>query len=139
MINSVQATQQMITPTLNRVEVLIQQARDAGKQASEGAVSGVFTGVVKLPTTVLSNMSNKIFGSDNVYKDNADRISKATSEVINSGVIGTTKSWKNDNTGATGTVTLQSISSLASKECRILAFYTKKSAEWANTAMQRSV
>ncbi len=74
----IKLTRESIDPTLDRVDGLVEDAyfkaqdainaaEDAGKKASEGAVSGFFTGLIKLPFKFIGSFDNIVF--ENIHLD----------------------------------------------------------------------
>lgn len=125
-VAEVDATRVMVAPTLDRVEVLIAQASVAGKQASEGAVTGVLTGVFKAPFSMMSGVGTKMFGSSGAGRENLELATAVAAEVIAEGKVGVPKTWSNKKSGTSGTITLLEINDDSDSQCRLLAFQMRK-------------
>jgi hypothetical protein len=73
-LDEIRLTRESIEPTLDRVEYMVDDAfskadsailsaGDAGKKASEGAVSGFFTGLIKLPFQLVGTLASPVVKS----------------------------------------------------------------------------
>ncbi len=47
---------------LDRVDDLISQAKVAGQEASSGAVTGIFQGIITAPFVIVGNAGQSVFG-----------------------------------------------------------------------------
>ena len=129
----VEKTRESIPPMLDRADELIANARVAGREASRGAVSGVFSGILMAPFVFVGDVGRQIAG---VSEDAAKKLSKkdyslieeATSEILEQGKIGDVKVWENKRSGSSGSVKLLNITSgFYDNECReiYLELYNK--------------
>ncbi len=123
----VEATREIIPPTMAKAEVLIAKASVAGKQASEGAVTGFFTGIIKAPFRMVSGASSSVFGSQKGLNSKDIEILQATAlELLNEAPVGVEKSWVNKKTGANGVIKLEEEFVIEGSPCRQLLIITKK-------------
>ncbi|MES9973058.1 MAG: hypothetical protein ABW094_02280 [Candidatus Thiodiazotropha sp.] len=106
------ATRKSIPTTLDRVDNLLAQASTTGQKASEGAITGVFTGVITAPFRALISLGEAAKGAaggDGIYLEGEDlKIATDTAVVLTKSIKGSTKSWKNPNSGKRGKFTLLS-------------------------------
>lgn len=113
-LKEVETTRESIPAMMDRADVLIEKARVAGKEASQGAVTGLFKGIITAPFVLLGDASSRLLG---LSKENADKfteedfeIVKALSlELINTGAIGDKKQWDNPLSKNRGSVKLLDI------------------------------
>ena len=114
-LTEVEKTREAIPPMLDRADELIANARVAGKEASRGAVTGVFSGILMAPFVFVGDVGRRLVGvsgdeADKLSKDDYAMVEAATSDMLNSGRIGDRKSWSNKITGSSGYVRLLDIS-----------------------------
>lgn len=108
---------------------LIEQSESVIKTAGSNAVSGIFTGIITAPFSLMSNVSTSIFSSG-LAKTDHDIIAKAAQSVLATNRLDAHKAWRNKKTGAHGEVTLIAMSVDGDSRCRELRFSaanTKKS------------
>ncbi|MCU7806431.1 MAG: hypothetical protein KZQ73_00960 [Candidatus Thiodiazotropha sp. (ex Semelilucina semeliformis)] len=115
----IEATRHIIPGTMDRLESIVEKADEAGQKASEGAVSGIFTGIIKAPFKTLSGIGRTASGKtplsdEDILKATAAAISLTAQEV------GSTKAWANPSTGHKGTFTLLKNTKENSSECQSL-------------------
>lgn len=119
----VKATRAMISPTMDRAESLIADVRMAGHEAGEGAMTGLFAGVIKAPFKMLSSTATALFGrSNNLTAVDIKLIEDATRTVIENGTINTSQQWSNPQSGAEGTITLIDKYKKDNKLCRVVSY-----------------
>jgi hypothetical protein len=119
-LQEVEATRQMIPPTLDRVDDMIAEASDAGKRASEGAVAGVFSGVFKAPLAMFSGVLPKNDSSDAPY------VTEAALKVIKGEDSDGFVMFRNKKTGTVGSVTLIESLIIEDKDCRRLSIRAER-------------
>ena len=125
-LSEVEATRAMIPVTMDRASILIAEARTAGQEASEGAVTGLFTGIIKAPLKLISNSQKAVFGfNKNLNEEDMQLLTDHAEAVLNSGEVGFSRSWKNKKTGAEGTATLVEKLVLNGQSCRKISITTK--------------
>ncbi|MES9970263.1 MAG: hypothetical protein ABW092_09530 [Candidatus Thiodiazotropha sp.] len=108
--NEIGATRKAIPVTLDRVDYLLAQAATTGQKASEGAITGVFTGVITAPFRALISLGETAKGAadgDGVFLEGED-LDIATNAAVALTRLkeGATKTWKNPNSGKQGKFTL---------------------------------
>jgi len=119
----IKLTRESIDPTLDRVDGLVEDAyfkaqnaisaaEVAGKKASEGAVSGFFTGLIKLPFKFIGSLASPIV--DEIDSDVArqltekdiELLAEAGTRAIKSKSTGKEKHWENPKSGNSGSITI---------------------------------
>ncbi|TNF91679.1 MAG: hypothetical protein EP300_00135 [Gammaproteobacteria bacterium] len=133
-LEQVKLTRESVDPTLDRVEVLVDDAyskalnaigaaKTAGQEASEGAVTGFFTGLVKLPFKLVGTLASPL--TKNMDAEVAEQLVESDLELmveagergIKSGKIGQEQRWKNPESGNSGSLTLVRTFELEGFEC----------------------
>jgi len=129
-IKEVATTREAIPPMMDRAEVLIEKARIAGKEASEGAVTGLFTGIIKAPFALVTNAGQSITGvSEEEAKKfddtDFDLVEIASIYLLNNGSKNEQRKWNNADTDNHGIVKLTRIyteGEFSELDCRTLMF-----------------
>ncbi len=134
-LKEVETTREAIPPLLDRAEAMIDKARKAGEEASSGAVSGFFKGLITAPFSLVGDAGKAITGmSDEEMKQftnkDIDLYKQASLELLNNGKRGDTREVRNPDSGNSGTIRLVSIDSkeedFTTVECRTLQVETYK-------------
>ncbi|MBT8130301.1 MAG: hypothetical protein KJP10_09925 [Gammaproteobacteria bacterium] len=110
-LKEVETTRESIPPMLDRADAMIDKARLAGQEASTGAVTGFFKGLVTAPFTLVGDAGRNIAGmSDEEMKQLAkkdfDLIETAALYLLNNGVMGEGKEISNPDSGFSATLKL---------------------------------
>ena len=119
----IKLTRETVDPTLDRVEELVEDAYfkaqdaittagDAGKKASEGAVSGFFTGLIKLPFKFIGSLASPIV--DELDSDVARQLTEKDIELMAESGVRAIKSkntgkdwrWENPKSKNSGSITI---------------------------------
>lgn len=109
-LDEMRATRAMIPDTLDRVDALLDEAATVGRRTSEGAVTGIVTGVVRTPFAILGGLTG---GGDSdelgmeEFTDEDRVIALAAAEGIDAQPKGTQVSWRNPQSGTSGVFTLR--------------------------------
>ena len=122
-LEEIKLTRDKIDPTLDRVDDLVEDsyfkaldaigtAGSAGKEASEGAIKGFFTGLIKLPFELVGTLASPIVNS--IDKDVAKQLTEKDIELmteagkraIESNRVDRERRWKNPDSGNSGSMTL---------------------------------
>lgn len=123
----VEATRIMVPETMLQAQMLVADASVAGKEASEGAVTGFFTGIIKAPLKLVSGARGSVFGSSTKLTDKDLEILKnSASYVINQNVIGKTNTWSNPASGLSGKNTLLREFTRGDSVCRVVRLEAAK-------------
>ena len=136
-LKEVEVTRESIPPMMDRADALIEKARVAGKEASQGAVSGVFSGIIMAPFELMADAGRSITGlsakeAKNFDEKDFEYIKRASLFLLNTGSKGEERQWNNTESNNRGIVKLTDIYSegeYAEIDCRTLAFkiYKKES------------
>ncbi len=129
-LKEVETTRESIPPLMDRADVLIEKARVAGKEASQGAVTGIFSGIIMAPFALVADAGRGITGlSDEEAKDFNEKDfelnEQASLYLLNNGSKGEERKWNNAESGNNGIVILTNIYSegeYAEIDCRTLKF-----------------
>jgi surface antigen len=92
-------------------------------------VTGVFTGLIKAPMSVVSSIGGSVFGGTELSKKDRVELVKASERVIASGQVGDTEEWQNMESGVQGTVSIASMDTMGERTCMILLVRARKGAE----------
>ena len=144
-LQEVATTREAIPPMMDRADVLIEKARVAGQQASEGAVTGLFTGIIRAPFSMVASAGRSISGlteeEAKIFNDKDLSLVQQTSlYLLNNGSKGDKREWENTETGNHGTVQLLRIYSegeYSDIDCRSLKIALYKQDEFVKEG-QRS-
>jgi surface antigen len=134
-LQEVATTRESIPPLMDRADVLIEKARVAGQEASEGAVTGLFTGIIRAPFALMEGAGNSFA---NLTEEEAkvfnekdfSLVKQASLLLLNNGSKNEQRKWANDKSGNNGTVKLTKIytkGEYSDIDCRTLhlTLYTK--------------
>ncbi|MDX1335667.1 MAG: hypothetical protein R3312_07775 [Gammaproteobacteria bacterium] len=124
-IKEIQLTREAIDPTLDRLDRMIERARVAGREASEGAVTGVFTGILAAPFRIVGGIGDSFSG---LSKDEAEYFSESElaeyrekgGELLRTGKEGDTTKWQSDTSDARGEFTIKKVYSRDGRKCEIV-------------------
>ncbi|MDH3763601.1 MAG: hypothetical protein OEU50_21705 [Gammaproteobacteria bacterium] len=133
-LEEIRLTREKIDPTLDRVDELVEDvyqkaqetvsaAGNAGQQASEGAVQGFFTGLIKLPFKLVGTLASPIV--KNIDADVAKQITErdielmveAGNRAIKSGKPDKKWRWENPDSGNSGSIAIVKFFELKGLEC----------------------
>ena len=109
--------------SLDRIDILIDDANDkalnaivlagdAGKKASEGAVSGFFTGLIKLPFKLIGTLASPIVKSidadiaKKLTEKDLELIASASKKAVEAKKIDRAWKWNNPKSGNSGSLTI---------------------------------
>lgn len=112
-----EATRNAIDPALDRVDQLISKAESAGQKASEGAISGVVTGVMKSPFSILGGISDSLSGKSGEFTDEDTKVAMQTLATLVTKPVGTSMNWNNPARKTGGTLTLLDTYVSDGKDC----------------------
>jgi surface antigen len=127
-LKEVETTRESIPPMMDRADKLIEKARVAGKEASQGAVTGLFSGIIKAPFELVGDAGRGISGltkqEAKQYTDKDFQLNQTASLVLlNNASLGDEQEWENTESGNHGIVHLKDIYSkgeYAETDCRTL-------------------
>lgn len=119
----IEATRNAINPALDRAEAMIADAKTIGKKTTEGAITGVVTGVVKTPFSLLgfgpSSPEDDVTGLS-AFSDKDKKIAENALAKLTLKPVGSTQEWNNPETGLSGKITYVSDYESKGKDCVVL-------------------
>jgi len=118
------AVREIIPPTLDRAESLAKEVSKAGQEASEGAVMGFFSGIIKLPYKMFNGVKDKFTSTD--LSDSDIQEMRSAVIVAMQSEIGSRHNWKNPASGHSGEVVVISENTNEDKRCRKLRITVRK-------------
>ena len=124
-VEEVGLVRESIPPTLDRVDDLIENARRAGREVTEGATTGVFTGIIKMPFSLAKGIGNTIFPGMDVSEKDRKEVVKKIQQLANSGQPGDSVTWKGSK-GAEGQIVLLRDTEHNGLSCRVLEVLPKE-------------
>lgn len=132
-LKEVETTRESLPALLDRADQIVANAGKAGQEASQGAVTGVFTGILLAPFKLLGGVGKTVLGTGSKRDPFTDKdyelVEAAIQEVLAQATSGTSRQWKNADSGHYGSVTDTTPSQPASSECRTLETVTYKKKE----------
>lgn len=129
-LKEVEVMREAIPPMMDRADVLVEKARVAGKEASQGAVTGFFSGLIMAPFVLVADAGRGIAG---LSKEDAEKFDEADLELnkqaavylLNNGLKSEKRMWDNPETKNHGIMILTEIYSegeYSEIDCRTLNF-----------------
>jgi surface antigen len=134
LLDEIRLTRETIDPTLDRFDDLVEVAYDkaiqaigaadqAGQKASEGAVKGFFTGLIKLPFDLVGTLASPII--ENLDRDVVKQLSEKDIELMaeagdrsyKSDKVDKEHRWENPDSGNSGSITILRKYQLKGAEC----------------------
>lgn len=105
---------------LDRAERMIASIDSAGKRASEGAVTGLATGILKTPGALLKNLGQVFSGIPKMTSEDKDVLAVEFAYILDQAVVGTTRDFYVPQTGRRGTITLRMATELDTQSLRVV-------------------
>ena len=120
-------TREAIPPMLSKADKIVTDAKQIGKTTTEGAVTGVITGIVRTPFEIAGGLGKAIFGglgenAEEVTEKDLELIKLATYQVLSTAKPAHTRKWSNPQSGNNGTVTMKKFAVIDERDCRILNY-----------------
>ena len=124
-LEEVKKTREAIPPMMEKGEKLIADAKQAGSKASEGAVTGFFTGIVKAPFKLIGGMGKSVFGAlgldvEGITEEDQKLVVETAVKVLKEAKLGDSSKWSNPDSGNNGAVTLKESKSIEGRDCRVI-------------------
>ncbi len=127
-LKEIETTRESIPGMMAQADVLIEKARVAGKEASQGAVTGFFKGIILAPFALVGDAGKSIIGlseseAKQLNEEDFNLIEQVVLELLNNGSKGEKRQWANPSNNTHGVVTLLDIyekDDFSDDECRKL-------------------
>lgn len=124
-LDQVEKTREAIPPMLDKADRIVANAGNIGKEASEDAVTGVLTGIIKAPFKLVGDIGKAIISPldkkiEGVSDDDKEMIARLSEQLLASGTAGKSRSWSNPKNGNENTVSLSEADSIDDQDCRML-------------------
>ena len=115
-----------VKATRQELPLLLSQANDvakeAGKSASEGAVSGFFSGIIKAPLDLVAGVGGAFSVGGKLTARDKQLLAEASEAVIKKNYLAATQAWDNPKSGRRGDVTLTAMVVGDDERCRGLTY-----------------
>jgi regulator of replication initiation timing len=125
-IEQVEAIRAELPEHLDQAERISLNIEEAGKSAGEGAVTGVFTGLIKAPMTLVTGIGDSVIGGSELNQQERLELVKAAEHVLKSGKVGDRKEWRVRSTGTRGSVTIMDLDESGDFPCVTLSIQVEK-------------
>ena len=141
-LQEIEKTREAVPPMLDRADAMIDKARVAGQEASSGAVTGFFKGLITTPFKLVGDAGRTITGmTDEELRDftekDFDLIEVVVLDLLNNGKKGDVRNLNNPDSGFNATVKLVSIDSrdedFTTIDCRTLQMDSYRNGERIKT------
>lgn len=119
-IEQVEAVRLEIPQHLDQAERISENIETAGQKAGEGAVTGVFTGIVKAPMSIVTGIGGSLLPSSDLSEQDRIEIVKAVEDIVENGTKGESATWKNPDSGVRGKVVIREHYEDADPPCMII-------------------
>ncbi len=130
-LEEIRLTREAVDPALDRVQIIVDDAyvkaqdtiQGAGRQASEGAVTGFFTGILKLPFKLVGTIASPIVKTIDpdvarlLDEKDLELMVEAGRESNEPDKLGKAISWKNPGSDMSGSITTLEKFSIEGREC----------------------
>lgn len=108
---------------LTQAESLVGQVEQAGQEASKGVVTGIVGGILSTPFSLIGKIgesTTKMLGlenADSLSKSDRRSYNQAMARLMKKPSKGAHQSWRNDDTGNKGTITISNVVQQEQKNC----------------------
>lgn len=119
-LEEIEAVRLAIPEYIVQASDLTTSMEEAGQKASEGAVSGLFTGIIKAPFSLISGVGRTVLGNQTLSASDKAIIVNAIRKIASEGTKGETVDWANPNSGLYGIVTLVNESLPGDPLCKLI-------------------
>ena len=144
-LKEVETTRESIPPMLDRADAMIDKAKVAGQEASSGAVTGFFKGLITAPFVLVGDAGKSISGMTEeemkkFSEKDFDLIENAALDLMNNGNKGDTRELSDPDTGFSGTLKLVSVETkeedFTTSHCRTVQLDAYRNGERVKTNNQ---
>lgn len=128
-LEEIRKTRESIPSMLQKAEHITTKARTTGQQASEGAMTGIVTGIAKAPFKIIGDIGKSLVvvldvDEEGISDEDRAIINKLMRPLLVSGSIGDSHAWANEKNDHKGTVTLTDIVTIDDNLCKMLHIET---------------
>ena len=130
-LQEVKTTRESLPGLLEDANKLVDKARTAGRDASQGAVTGFFSGIFRAPFAIVGDIGSTVFNLDQVEKDeytqdDLNQVYAAALELLNSKHTGETKNIVSKDGTIKTKITLTKIDTGGEYPCKTMRFLSEK-------------
>ncbi len=115
----VEAVRFVMREVMDDAGQLVAEMHGVGKKASEGAVTGIFTGIIKAPLSLATGLGSALHVPQLTKEDEAIIHQEATI-LVDTGKLRSKRNWENKKSGRKGTITILSIDTSSDQKCLVL-------------------
>jgi|GEM_PF-4927987 hypothetical protein len=125
-VEEVRRTRESLPGTISDLHALIDKADKTGKKVSEGALSGLITGIFKAPFTVVKDLSSSIGDGDQpaISRKDISIINAVALDVLNNAEVGGRRLFEASESSIKGFIELERESRSEGMVCKHLRIHT---------------
>jgi len=111
-LEEVKNTREALPGIIDQADKVVGRASSVGKEASQGAVQGVFSGIILSPFRLIGDAGKGLFGvmgldaQSGLNAKDERMAAMATQEVLKTGKIGAKQIWRNEDSNNSGSALL---------------------------------
>ena len=130
-LTEVKKTREALPGMLDRADKLVARAstigKEAGKEAAEGAITGIFTAPFKIIGKAGKGMADAIGlgGRTDFTADDQRLLGDASRELVQAGVVGDQRNWANKKTGTRGSAKLLAVAERDGRPCMTMQYHVE--------------
>lgn len=126
-LTEIKNTREALPPMLSELDKITTNAQQLGQKTTEGALTGVFTGILKAPFEIVGGLGSAIFGATDVGATklsdaDLDYIKVNTYQLLAASKPNEKIHWLNPASGNKGTILLKRFVKTGREDCRILNY-----------------
>lgn len=130
-LKEVKDTRESLPKLLDDTNKLVDKARGAGREASQGAVTGFFSGILRAPFVIVGDIGSTVFNLNQIEKDeytqdDLNQVYAAALELLNNNKIGAKKEIISKDGKIITKITLTDIDISAEFPCKTMHFLSEK-------------
>jgi uncharacterized protein YoxC len=130
-LNEVKMTRESLPILLDDANKLVDKASIAGREASQGAVTGFFSGILRAPFAIVGDIGSTVFNLNQLEKDeytqeDLNQVYAAALELLNSEQTGAKKEIISKDGKITTKITLTDIDISGEFPCKTMHFLSEK-------------
>ncbi|MDF2179893.1 hypothetical protein P2G88_16695 [Aliiglaciecola sp. CAU 1673] len=130
-LDEVETTREALPPMLSQADNIVREAKQIGKVATEGAVTGVLSGIVKMPFEFLGGLGKALFNSGvtetaAITEQDLALLRKNTAILLQTDRAINALSWSNPQSGRSGVISQKQYIPAEGEMCRLLNYQIKQ-------------